>query len=401
MQGIIRRSRGRLATLIGNLGVSAVALVAVFAMLEFGVFRYLLVPDDVLPNVSINHVVRYLPGTTAVFRHPDGSTSTVTINADGWNSTKPHYVLDPPEDRIRIAVVGDSYVQASYIDTADAFPEVLERTLDKRGIKAEVLRFGMDGAPLSQYLWMLRREVLSYRPDVVVIPLIHNDFDESYRFIGTRYNSSFMKIGTNDAGETVELAPQDFQPGAADYLRELSTFRYLYYETNAYLKLKGLVTRYVWGKEQDYDPEFISSAIDIRNITEHNKIRWAVRYILREMKQLSQEHGFLLAFVMDGVREAIYAGKDRAEYPVSALNDIAAELTAEAGLPFLDLQAAFAKEYAATGKRLEFPWDWHWNARANEVVGETIATMLIEDARLLPKGTRRLSALGEPKAVAQ
>jgi hypothetical protein len=28
--------------------------------------------------------------------------------------------------------------------------------------------------------------VLSYKPDIVVIPLIHNNFDESYRFLKTR-----------------------------------------------------------------------------------------------------------------------------------------------------------------------------------------------------------------------
>ena len=393
--------RSRLASLLANFGLSAITLVVLLMVLEFGVFRYILVPDDVLPNVSINNVVRYLPGTTAVFRHPDGSTSTATINADGWNSTKPDYPLAPPDGVLRIAVVGDSYVQASYIDTAKAFPEVLERTLNARGVKAEVLRFGMDGAPMSQYLWMLRREVLRYRPDVVVIPLIHNDFDESYRFIGTRYNSSFMKIGTDAAGKTVELAPSEFQPGLADSLRDLRTFRYLYYETNAYLKLKGLVTRYVWGKEQDYEPQFISSAVDIRNITEHDKIRWATRYIMAEMKQLSQEHGFMLAFVMDGVREAVYAGKDRSQYQVSALNGIAAEITTELGLPFLDLQRTFATDYAVANERFEYPWDWHWNGRGNRLVGEAIADMLIGDPRLLPMGARRLTALDGGDPVAQ
>ena len=41
---------------------------------------------------------------------------------------------------------------------------------------------------------LAQREVLSYKPDIVVIPLIHNDFDESYRFLKTRYASSFMKL---------------------------------------------------------------------------------------------------------------------------------------------------------------------------------------------------------------
>ena len=72
--------------------------------------------------------------------------------------------------------------------------EDIERQLRAKGHKAEVYQFGMDGAPLSQYLHVLRREVVKYQPDIVVVPLTHNDFDESYRFLKTRYASSFMKL---------------------------------------------------------------------------------------------------------------------------------------------------------------------------------------------------------------
>ena len=45
---------------------------------------------------------------------------------------------------------------------------------------------------------------------------------------------------------------------------------------------------------------------------------------------------------MDGVREAVYAGKPPESYEVHKLNVIARDLTAELDLPFLDLQATFA-----------------------------------------------------------
>jgi hypothetical protein len=195
--------------------------------------------------------VRYLPGTEATFRHPDGSSTRVTINADGWNSLRPAYRRERTPDTLRIAVIGDSYVHGAFVDTKDGFPEVLEAALNGAGQKAEVYRFGMDGAPLSQYLHVLRREVRAFRPDVVVVPLIHNDFDESWRFLKTRYASSFLKIARDAEGRAVEVLPQDFTPGAADLLRNTRTFRYLYYETNAYLRLKGLVSRYFWGGNED------------------------------------------------------------------------------------------------------------------------------------------------------
>jgi hypothetical protein len=387
--------RAKLRQIALNLAVLAGSLLACLAFLEFVVFGLVLRPDDVLANVSINNVVRYMPNTRATFRHPDGTETRATINAKGWNSTKPDYHVEKTPGVLRVAVVGDSYVHGSFVNVGEGFPDVIERQLNEAGVHAEVLRFGMDGAPLSQYLHMLRREVRAYKPDFVVVPLIHNDFDESYRFLKTRYASSFLKIGTNDAGRPVEIAPADFHAGPADLLRRSNTFRYLYYKTNAYLKLKGLVSRYWWGGTAEYTPEFISSAVDIRNIADDAKNRFFARYILQQMKALADEEGFKLAFVMDGVREAIYSSKPVESYAVHKLNVLARDLTGELGLPFLDLQQTFADDYARRHQRFEFAYDWHWNLPGNGLVGEAIARLLLDDPRLLG-GSQGKSAAQRP-----
>ncbi|MEZ5924321.1 MAG: GDSL-type esterase/lipase family protein [Hyphomicrobiaceae bacterium] len=389
MIALVKALSGRLMLLGGS-------LIATFLVLEFGVFSYILKPDDVLHNVTINGVIRYEPGAKATFRHPDGSETSVTINADGWNSTKPYYELDKRPGTLRLAVIGDSYVHGAFIDTKDGFPEIVEHELNQAGINSEVYRFGMDGAPLSQYLQMLRHEVLPFKPDIAVVQLIHNDFDESYRFIGTRYSSSFLKINVDDAGRFTEVEPTPFEPGWPDLLRELKTFRYLYYETNAYLKLKSLVSQYVWGEEVLFSPEFISSAVDIRNLEEMDKIRFVTRYVMHEMKQLADANGIRLLFVMDGVREAIYDGKPRSAYKVAELNDLARQTADELGLPFLDLQQAFADDYAASKKRLEFDFDWHWNRRANALAGKAIANAIRTEPSLL--GHTAVGSVSDPPA---
>src|SRR5512147_1321120 len=99
MSGVRRRLRHGLGT--AGLLLASVAVCVV--LLEEVVFRFLLVPDDVLPNVSINGVLRYAPNTHAVFRHRDGSRTNVSINAQGWNSTKPTYAHDKPPGRLRVA----------------------------------------------------------------------------------------------------------------------------------------------------------------------------------------------------------------------------------------------------------------------------------------------------------
>ena len=372
----------RLKTCLGNLALLSVSLLATLAVLELVVFRLILKPDDLLENVSINDVVRYKPKTVATMRHPDGTATRVTINADGWNSTKPAYRSARDDSRLRVAVIGDSYVHGSFVDVAEGFPEHIERNLQAAGVAAEVYRFGMDGAPLSQYLHVLRREALAYRPDVVVVPLIHNDFDESYRFLKTRYASSFMKLERSPDGRVVEVPPRDFRYGLADSLRSFATFRYLYYKTGFYLHAKRWVSRAFWGGDEDWSPEHISSAVDVRKIADHASNRFFAHYVLAEMKELAREHGFKLAVVMDGVREAVYDGRNAAETPAGKLNVIAADLTRELDIPFLDLQSTFAADYAANKARFEFPFDWHWNVRANRLVATAVTDLLLTDPRI-------------------
>jgi hypothetical protein len=382
-----------------NLALLFASLFVCFLVLEFFVFGVLLKPDDLLPNVTINGVVRYLPNSRAVFRHPDQSETLVTVNAQGWNSTRRSYAPTKPAGTLRVAVIGDSYVHGSFVNVGEGFAEIIERRLNTAGVKAEVLRFGMDGAPLSQYLHMLRHEVRGYRPDVVIVQLIHNDFDESYRFLKTRYASSFLKIEVSEDGAFREIEPADFTPGAADLIREFNTFRYLYYKTDAYLALKGLVSRLWWGGDEEFAPQFIQSGVDIRKIADQGRNRVVARYILEQMQALAREDGFKLAFAMDGVREAIYAGKPPESYAVHALNVIAQDLTRGLNLPFLDLQETFRQSYARDGHRFEFAYDWHWNALANRVAGEAITRLLLSDPRLLG-GTPRKSANAEPASPA-
>ncbi len=371
-----------LKELLANLALAAAAVILTLAFIETVVFGLVLKPDDVLENVTINGVIRYEPGQQAVFRHPDGRETLISINADGWNSTKARYDEARQPGVQRIAVVGDSYVHGAFVDLPDSFPEIVERQLNASGQPAEVYRFGMDGAPLSQVLHVLRREVVRYKPDVVVIPLIHNDFDESYRFLKTRYASGFMKIEKTPDGRVREIEPAPFVPSLADRLRAFATFRYVYYETGLYLGAKDIVSQVFWGGAEEWDARFIQSAVDIRKIADHDANRFFTRYVMAELKALAEREGFKLLFVMDSVREAVYAGKPQGAYEVGRLNQLAAEVTSELGLPFVDLTEAFTADWTKHGRRFEFDYDWHWNRRGNLIVASVISETLLSDLRL-------------------
>jgi hypothetical protein len=48
-----------------------------------------------------------------------GAKSSLGINAQGWNSTKPDHARARPAGRVRVAVIGDSYVHGSVVNVEE------------------------------------------------------------------------------------------------------------------------------------------------------------------------------------------------------------------------------------------------------------------------------------------
>jgi len=215
---------------LANLALIAASLVFALLAGELVLFRFIFLPSDVPRNAFTDGVVRHAPQQTGITRLRDEFAAPFAINAQGWNSGVGDYRLARTPGVARIAIVGDSMVEAMQVAATASLAEQLGRRL---GVAAEVYRFAISGAPLSQYLWMIEREVARYAPDLVVVVLINNDFDESFRFKPGRYTSSFLKLKIADGRVTDEIPPTAYQPPWWDGLRFSATFRYLYYRQRA------------------------------------------------------------------------------------------------------------------------------------------------------------------------
>jgi hypothetical protein len=99
--------------------------------------------------------------------------SYVRINADGFRG--PDYVRPKPPGTVRVAVIGDSYVEAIQVAEDQTFTSVIGRTLADcpllKGKRVEALNFGVDGYGTAQELFTLRSKVWSYQPDIVVLAI--------------------------------------------------------------------------------------------------------------------------------------------------------------------------------------------------------------------------------------
>jgi len=351
-----------------NLFVSLTSFAILLCFCELVLFRLILPASDVPRNAFANDVVRYVPKQAGIWRIRDEIAAPFSINAQGWNSPVADYHLPSRSGVRRIAFVGDSFVEAFQVAVDKSMAEI---SLARLGGSFEGYRYGLSGAPMSQYVHMIEREVLAARPDMIVVLLIHNDFDESFLFRPGRYTSSFKKIRIESGKVTSEIAPDPWRPGLLEGLRQTAIARFFLYRWQV---RPQIIVDAVLGTARADTPS-IAANIDLGAIIRHEAdIRVATDYIVSRLAAQASSIGASLLLAMDGDRSSIYAG--RFDGPALMLNRIAGEAARRANVPFLDLHPVFAADWAKRRQRFEFDADAHWNENGHAVAGAAIAERL-------------------------
>lgn len=96
-------------------------------------------------------------------------------NSLGFLDAEPPHSFDSIQDRLRIALVGDSFVEASQVSLSDKVQTLLRKKLTDAGIEASVLAWGISNLGQVQELALFERFGLALRPNVVVLVIVYND----------------------------------------------------------------------------------------------------------------------------------------------------------------------------------------------------------------------------------
>ncbi len=373
--GVPKPGEGGWRNALLNMAIVAGSILMVVLLCEMLLFRFILRPSDVPENVYVDGLVRLQPGSEGVWRVGDDVAGRYRVNAQGWNSGHATYDARAPEGVRRIAIIGDSFVEALQVPYTASLAERLEGAAKGR---LQVYRFGISGAPLSHYLAMARHVAQTYHPDMIVLVLVHNDFDESFAAVAGRYTSSFLKFRMDGSQVAGEIPPAPYRASWRDGLRQTATLRYLYYRQK--LNPANLVAR-VWAAR----PPVYQANVALDNVmTQRDVIRGATDYAFARFQALSQEHSFRPLLIMDGDRRAIAAGADSAPLYGSGalwLNAMAAEAAAKTELPFIDLHPLFEADWRLNRQSLNFVSDNHWNEHGHQVAAQAL-TQYLADSKL-------------------
>ncbi len=283
------------------------------------------------------------------------------INNAGWNSD---VEFEEAKRRPRIAIIGDSYVEALQVNIEESLAGRLRALVSN---EVDVYAFGISGAALSQYLQMSRYVRARFDPDILVVNVVHNDFDESLCSV-KRQAGMLCLEEVQDA--LVEGRMEPYRAAEAFRAARLSsTVRYAVANLKVVARIRNLFT------SNASTPSY-NANIDVEQVAAQKaKIGRATAYVLETLVQ--EYRGKSVIVMMDAPRHDIYA--DTLERStVRWLNELLRNSCESVGIPFIDLTEGFLRQYRAEHVHFETEWDWHWNQNGHLTAARQLRKRLAE-----------------------
>jgi hypothetical protein len=333
-----------------NLLLSLSSILVMLCLLEVGV--RLLIPIHERPAYQSDPVVgvRFVPGQEGTYtRGAFNFAGHYDINNEGWNSPRDYFPERGAE--VRIAAIGDSFVEALQVDVGEAFPDVLDSLLNASPgcPSTEVYRFAITGAPLSHYLGLMRYVEPIYHPDWYVVLLINNDFDESLS--DAEDGRYFWRLRETPQGfEEIPPAVMEPQPVRPDPLIESALVAFI--DRNlAHFREQPL----------DVAPDIPPTPDQLQRM---------IRYVLTEMNAIAPGR---VVLIMDFDRRLLYGDPALTSPQWAVARPLVEAEAAALDIPIVDIEAPMRADYAIHQQPFDFPRDYHWNERAHRLVAETLA----------------------------
>jgi len=317
------------------------------------------------------------PDRTMLYRPLPGGRCVRFLPGGGWVVTRMNSLaLRGPDldaklpDRLRIAVYGDSMVQAVETPLRQTLTVRLASALTERGASVETVNAGMSGYGVGQSLLKFEAERDALQPDLVVLSIcVHNDSSN------LRRNRLFS---IDDNGELL----QTLDPKVDGLIRD--------YERRAAIAAKpALIRLYLHvtdqlsdasAGERGLDEQMKSRAREARKF--NDKWQAVMKGVLRRFQTACEEHDIQLVVMLlpssfDLVEE--YMTSDGSSTPKAyeprGLDEAYVRLCTELDLPCIDLYDAFQ---AAGARALFLEHDIHLSPQGHDFVAREISRFLVD-----------------------
>lgn len=389
----ISSRRRVLAFLLTAVGVLVLGVV----MLEL-VFRAFVAVIDVPftfwdplvgPRLEPNQSGRFIKGSFVDARY--------RVNSQGWNHPADYRVERKP-GVIRVGLVGDSQVESLQVDLEDAMFTIAERRTSRPDRPAQWYAFGRSGYGTAQELEVIRKYVLDYRPDVVVLLFVQNDpFDTSPYLVDPGPHVPVYSLDPSD-GLVFHFPLAPYRPDPWRRLIARSALgRYFAIQRGLLERVAVLTGRFpdrpgVGGlplrEPTSGGGDWVADLATL-SLEERQRRTWQLtEALLREARDESRRRGARFALAFRGWADEIDSpltgplppaappaedpyclGSRIREMGPAILQPMARRLE----IPYLDLGGPLRAAVARTGKSHRFPDDDHYGVVGHAAAGEALA----------------------------
>ena len=278
-----------------------------------------------------------------------------------------------------LAFVGDSYVEGDHLPWSDTCHG---RLAARWGETVRVYSFGVNAAPLSQYLAYAEYARDAYGPVGLVIPIIENDFDESL----LQWSSDrFFAFEEQPDGGFV-LAPPRVPPTSpkslfAQFRRWVnvhsSLARYRTYHVGFIrTTIRDERRRNDWSAAGDTATPFRETDPAVAHPERVATSRRAVDVFLRMLPDRSGLDPEQIVFVVDGIRPYRYTEGWEHRWDGSyhdVMRRYFMDQARAGGFEVIDMQPVFVGHYRSHQQSFNWPLDLHWNPLGHGLCAEQVA----------------------------
>ena len=166
-----------------NVVLLSITIIAPLIILE--ILLRIFFPQNLnITRVDTEKIFELKPNIASVLRRQEFITH-VKINSQGLRDKE--YGLKKPDNTVRIAAVGDSFVFGFGVNLNETMVKILESKLNsglskKSGINYEVMNFGVSAYGTEQEYILIKNKVINYSPDIIILAFVSNDFKENVKF---------------------------------------------------------------------------------------------------------------------------------------------------------------------------------------------------------------------------
>ncbi len=285
--------------------------------------------------------------------------NTIIINSAGFRDKE--YPKEKESGIYRIMVIGDSFTFGMGVNLEDTYVKGIKKLLQNENINLEVINCGVTGYVMWQNYEVLKRKVLPYKPDLVILGIFLNDIYRSkppYKNINEWKGSNIFKEKQSNGFKSKIYI--------RNYIKNLDRifkFRNRYRRGHNYLNTIEERKKYLIKSS----PNWLTIMYGKLEKRKYIEFEDTLNKFVETAKNVHCR--VLIAYIPDSVQLHDSEGQE--------INRFIKLICQKSGIPFVDITPKFEMESNPSSLYL-FPLDPHTSPKGHQLIAESIVEKIRE-----------------------